>query len=76
MAPLVTEHGLQTRGLSTCDTRAQLPCGMWHPPRPGIEPVSLELAGGFLTTGPPGKSFFFFLIAAVVVLFLLMFTEF
>ena len=60
MAPLVTEHGLQTRGLSTCDTRAQLPCGMWHPPRPGIEPVSLELAGGFLTTGPPGKSFFFF----------------
>ena len=22
----------------------------------GIEPVSLALAGGFLTTGPPGKS--------------------
>ena len=23
---------------------------------PGIEPMSLELAGRFLTTGPPGKS--------------------
>ena len=25
-------------------------------PGPGIEPVSCALAGGFLTTGPPGKS--------------------
>ena len=25
-------------------------------PRPGVEPVSLALAGRFLTTGPPGKS--------------------
>ena len=25
-------------------------------PRPGIEPASPALAGGFLTTGPPGKS--------------------
>ena len=25
-------------------------------PWPGIEPVSPELAGGFLTTAPPGKS--------------------
>ena len=25
-------------------------------PRPGIEPLSPVLAGGFLTTGPPGKS--------------------
>ena len=24
-------------------------------PGPGIEPVSLALQGGFLTTGPPGK---------------------
>ena len=30
---------------------------MWDLPRPGIEPVSrTQLAGGFLTTGPPGKS--------------------
>ena len=25
-------------------------------PRPGIEPASPALEGGFLTTGPPGKS--------------------
>ena len=29
---------------------------MWDLPRPGIEPVSPALAGGFLTTVPPGKS--------------------
>ena len=29
---------------------------MWDPPRPGIELMSFALAGGFLTTGPPGKS--------------------
>ena len=29
---------------------------MWHLPGPGIEPKSPELAGGFSTTGPPGKS--------------------
>ena len=28
---------------------------MWDLPRPGHEPVSLALAGGFLTTAPPGK---------------------
>ena len=30
--------------------------GMWDLPRPGLEPVSPALAGGFLTTAPPGKS--------------------
>ena len=29
---------------------------MWDLPGPGIEPVSLPQAGGFLTTGLPGKS--------------------
>ena len=29
--------------------------GMWDLPRPGLEPVSLALAGRFLTTAPPGK---------------------
>ena len=29
---------------------------MWNPPRPGIELVSPVLAGGFLSTGSPGKS--------------------
>ena len=28
---------------------------MWTLPRPGIEPVFPELAGRFLTTGPPGN---------------------
>ena len=29
---------------------------MWNLSRPGIDPVSPALAGGFLTTGPPEKS--------------------
>ena len=29
---------------------------MWDLPGPGIPPVSPSLAGGFFTTGPPGKS--------------------
>ena len=28
---------------------------MWDLPGPGLEPVSPALAGGFLTTEPPGK---------------------
>ena len=32
---------------------------MWDLPRPGLEPVSPALAGGFLTTGLPGKSLAF-----------------
>ena len=28
---------------------------MWNLPRPGIEPMFLALAGGSLTTEPPGK---------------------
>ena len=31
-------------------------CIMWGLPRSEIEPMSHVLAGGFLTTGPPGKS--------------------
>ena len=30
-------------------------CSMWDLPGPGLEPVSPALAGGFLTTVPPGK---------------------
>ena len=39
-------------------TALDLCCCTWHValPGPGIEPVSPALAGGFLTTGPPGKS--------------------
>ena len=34
---------------------------MWDLPGPGIELLSLALAGGFLTSGPPGKSLGHFL---------------
>ena len=44
------------RRLSSCGARAQLLCGMWDLLRPGIDPMSPALAGGFLTTAPPGKS--------------------
>ena len=54
-ASLVAEHRLQTCRLSSCGSRAQLLCGMWDLPRPGLEPVSSALAGGFLTTAPPGR---------------------
>ena len=42
---VVVAHGL------SCATG----CGILVP-QPGIEPTSPALAGGFLTTGPPGKS--------------------
>ena len=41
--------------LSSCGARAQLLHSMWDLPGPGLEPVSPALAGGFLTTAPPGK---------------------
>ena len=44
-ASLVVVHGL------SCPTA----CGILVP-RPGIEPTSPALEGGFSTTGPPGKS--------------------
>ena len=44
--------------LSSCGARAQLFRGTWDLPGPGIEPVSSALAGGFLTTAPPGKSLY------------------
>ena len=54
-ASLVAEHGLQTRRLSSCGSRAQLLRGMWDLPRPGLEPVYPALAGRLPTTAPPGK---------------------
>ena len=41
--------------LSSCGTRTYLLRSMWDIPGPGLEPMSLALAGGFLTTVPPGK---------------------
>ena len=56
-------HGVSSCGspvlehrLSSCGARAQLLCDMWDLPGPGLKPVSHALAGGFLTTAPPGKS--------------------
>ena len=60
---VVVAHGLTSCGLralecrlSSCGAQAWLLCGMWDLPGPGLEPVSPALAGGFLTTAPPGKS--------------------
>ena len=54
-------QGLEHR-LSSCGAWAQLLCGMWDLPGPGLVPMSPALAGGFLTTAPPGKSLILFLI--------------
>ena len=54
-ASLVAEHRLQMRRLSNCGSRAQLLCGIWDPPRPGLELVSPALAGRLSTAAPPGK---------------------
>ena len=58
--------GALERRLSSSSTRTQLPCGMWDLPGPGMGPVSPALVGGFLTTGPPGKSQLTFRIPTVV----------
>ena len=57
-ASLVAEHKLQMRRLSNYGSQAQLLRGMWHLPRPGLEPVSPALAGRLSTTAPPGKPHF------------------
>ena len=65
-ASLVAEHRLQTRRLSNCGSRAQLFCGVWDLPRPGLEPVCPALAGRFSTTAPPGKPYEEFLSALLI----------
>ena len=52
VAPETPEHRL-----SSCGARALLLQGMWDLPGPGIESVSLALAGGLITTEPPEKVF-------------------
>ena len=65
-ASLVAENRLQTHRLSNCGSRAQLLCGMWDLPRPGLEPVSPALAGRFSTTAPLGKPSFSLLVASLI----------
>ena len=55
VAPLVGSMGSRCVGFSSCGSRALLFRGMLDRPRPGLKPVSPALAGGFLTTAPPGK---------------------
>ena len=52
---VVVARGLQSAGFSSCGAWAQLLHGMWYLTGPGLEPVSPALAGGLLTTAPPGK---------------------
>ena len=67
-ASAVVAHGLQQLWLvvsgvqlSSCSTWAQLLRGEGDPSGPGIELMSLALAGGFSTTEPPGKPWVFIL---------------
>ena len=53
---LLWSTGSRRAGFSSCGSRAQLLHGKWDLPGPGLEPGSPALAGGFLTTAPPGKS--------------------
>ena len=54
-APPVGGYRLQAHRLSNCGTRL-VALARGDLPRPGAELMSLALAGGFLTPGPPGKS--------------------
>ena len=48
--------GIHSQGLWRMGLFISCSTGMWNFPRPGVKPISPALAGGFLTTGPPGKS--------------------
>ena len=69
VASLAVEHGLLgawalvavVGGLSSYNAQTWLLRGMWDLPGLEIEPISLASTGGFLTTGPPGKSHGIFL---------------
>ena len=61
-ASVVVTHGLRScssqaleHGLSGYGAQAYLLRGTWDLSRPGIEPISPALAGGFFTTEPPAK---------------------
>ena len=55
VASLVEEHRIQAHRLSSYSTWASLLCSLWGLPCPGIKPLSLALAGRFLTSGTSGK---------------------
>ena len=61
--------GCRCEGFSSCSLQSleqvsvsygrqvQLLCNMWNLPRPGIQPMSPAMAGGFLSAVPLGKSY-------------------
>ena len=53
---LLQSTGSRRVGFRSCGPQTKVPCSTWDLPRPGMEPMSPASAGGFLTTGPPGKS--------------------
>ena len=55
---LLRNIGSRPANFPSCDAWAYLLHATWSLPGPGIKPVSLALAGGFLTTVPPGKNKF------------------
>ena len=52
------ESGVMAHGLKSVGSVAVglLPLSVWNLPGSGINPVSPALAGGFLSTGPPGMN--------------------
>ena len=53
-------QALEYTSFSSCGTWAQLLHGIWDLPRPGIKPVSPELQGGLISTGPTRKPLRYF----------------
>ena len=48
-------QALGCKGFSSSGAQVSLPLSTWDLLGSGITPMSFALAGGFLTTGPPGK---------------------
>ena len=59
VASLVVVVDSRCTGFSSCGTRPWFLRGMWNLPGPGLKPMFPALAGGFLTTVPPGKPYCF-----------------
>ena len=60
VASLAVEHRLEGVWASVAVVHGLL--GMWDLPRPGVEPVSTALAGGFFTIEPSRKPSYFYCI--------------
>ena len=55
-ASIVAAHRPLSMGSVVVEHGVYLPSSMWNLPGLGIKSMSLALTGGFLTSGPPGKS--------------------